>query len=165
MSDQKPSRGHELEASSPIKLFIGLAVAATAMGLGVVFAVQMTYGERNEQKWASVEEGSQLLKDHKARVAGELEGIDEVSASVSAEPAKLNRFDEPEGFVHPDKTKGVGRYTPGLNPPPEPAPAPEPESTDGGDAAPDGEDDGADSGAADAPAGDAKPAPEGGGGQ
>lgn len=163
MSDQKPSRGHELEASSPIKLFVGLAVAATAMGLGVVFAVQMTYGERNEQKWAAVEQGSQMLKDHKARVAGELEGIDEISASVAAEPAKLNHFDEPEGFVHPDKTKGVGRYTPGLNPPPEPARAPAPESTEGGDADADGKPDGAESGTADAPQGDAKP--EGGAGQ
>ncbi|GEM_PF-5317090 len=124
MTEKNYSDGHEVEGVNFFKLAKALLIGATVAGGAAVFVVQLSYQQRNSLREEAAESGSYRLDAHKKRVRKELKGIDAVAASFVAKPEMLKAAAEPQGFMHPDKVKGVGHYAPGATPPPKAKVAP-----------------------------------------
>jgi hypothetical protein len=108
--------GHELEAINTKLLFRLVISLSLVTLLAAAAVVQWFYSQRRELEGRRAAERSFRLVEYDARMSADLQGIDQVAASMVANPAMLNAPAPPPGWVSPDALLGA---TPPAIPVPE----------------------------------------------
>ena len=159
--------GHELEAINTKLLFRLLISLSLVTLLASIAVVQWFNSQQRTLRDRSAAEGSFQLKDYKAEMAENLEGVDAVASQLAAKPELLRAPEPYPGWVHPDDLAGAAPApaegeaagedaAPAEGGEPTPAEGAEPTPAAGGEPS---EEAAADDSASDAAAGDA-PTPE-----